>query len=260
MAAYGYSYVAQEGFVAFRGELNGGAWGAIDIQPFRLDDAKPAGLSVLDAPRRVAWKLCLGWAIALLTDEAGTVTADEQASADVAWDLSERRLSLQVAVHEASEDPAEVAAAGRIRSALLSGSGTAQTVLAWEKEVDYGRNQVTLATTAPLAADIKLLKLEPFIEDVSKKTEALAAAIGRGSNKSTDTRTNRVRAANAECRQAFNRVHDDIVWHREHTSDPAQIKLLTELEAPLLSMLERYPASPAKPTEEKPPVVPIPIT
>ena len=258
MAAYGYSYVAREGYVAFVDELNGGAWGKIDIQPFRLDQPKPEQQSVLDASRLVGWKLCLGWAITNLTDQVGTVTPDELTSLDQAWDGSERRLNLQVAVHEASEDSAVAAAATRVRNALLSGAGTAQTVLAWEKEVDFGRNQVALANTAPLSADIKLLNLQPFVHDISEKSEALAAGIGRGSDKSTEPRANRIRGALVECRQAFNRVHDDIVWHRAHTTDRQKLELLNQLEAPLLGLLERYPASPAKPTEEEPPVVPEP--
>ena len=187
------------------------------------------------------------------------MTADEVTMLDQAWDGSERRLNLQVAVHEASEDSAVAAAAIRVRSALLRGAGTGQIVLTWDKEVDFGRNQVALAKTEPLSVDIDLLNLEPFINDISEKSEALAAGIGRGAEKSTETRANRIRGALVECRQAFNRVHDDIVWHRAHTTDTQQIELLNQLEAPLLGMLERYPATAAKPPEEKPPVVPVPI-
>ena len=148
-------------------------------------------------------------------------TADELTSLDRAWDASERRVNSQIAVHEDSEDPARAAAAARLRAALLSGAGSAQTVLSWEQEVDFGRKQVELASQAPLSDDVALLELQPFIDDISEKTEALSNVL-RQEGSSSAPRSNRIREALVGCRQSFNRVHDDLLWHQEHVpSGPA---------------------------------------
>ena len=238
MAGHGYGYVLEEGLVAFRKELDSGEWGKIDIAPFRMDE--PTSAVLLDATPKVAWKLALGWSIEKLARVLRTLTADELSNLDQAWDSTERRFHFQVAVHEDSEDETQAAAAGRLRTALLSGAGTAQTVLPWEKEVDFGRKQVKLASEAPLSDDVALLGLEPFIDDISAKTEAMAKAL-RDSGSTNEPRSNRIREALTGCRQSFNRVHDDLLWHLEHAAPGAQSDFLNRLLSPMEALLERYP-------------------
>jgi hypothetical protein len=58
--------------------------------------------------------------------------------ADQEWDRCQTRLSARVAFDENDTDPKRRAAAGRVRAALLSGSGTAQNALPLELDVDFG--------------------------------------------------------------------------------------------------------------------------
>ncbi|MCU0691751.1 MAG: hypothetical protein MUF54_10150, partial [Polyangiaceae bacterium] len=177
MAAYGYSYVSEQGFVAFQDAIDSGAWRDLEIKPFRVDEPIPKKGGLLSAPKNVTWKLSIAWALAELTQAIGTVTSDEMLKLDQAWDASQRRLSLQVSLGEESESPEERDAAGRVRAALLSGAGLSQTSLSWDKQVDYGRNQVRLATSQPLSSDVELLGLRAVLEDVKSKTNALAVGL-----------------------------------------------------------------------------------
>jgi hypothetical protein len=89
--------------------------------------------------------------------------------------------------------------------------------------------------------------LRAVLEDVKSKTNALAVGLGHGDNKAAAPRARRIRDALVECRKTFNRVHEDIVFHRAHTPQGKEADLLDQLLAPFSALLDRYPPGEAKP-------------
>jgi len=250
MAGYGYSFVTDKGFVAFTHELDKGAWKGVSINKYDTPGSMAKAV-LADAPLIVAWKLRATWGIRAL---AATANAEALAPLDAEWDSAQRALNLAVATGEEHKKPEHKAAAGRVRAALLSGNGTAQTVLSYDQEVDFGQNQLDLAAKKSLAADVKLLGLGDHLKRIREATDALAKALGRDAAKGrAPARSQRVREALTACSIAFNGIHEEIAWAVQHTSDLDDRARLEKLLAPFERMLERYPPVAVAPAAEAPP-------
>jgi hypothetical protein len=246
MATFGYGNVPDRAFVAFNRELDEGAWN--DIVTKKYDDpAKESAAALLTAPPPIVWKLRLRFGIAAVIAALG---APSLAALDDAWDAAQRRLFHRIAagVDDENRDVRDVA--DRLRLQLLAGTGTAQTQLDYDAEVDFGRQQIALTQeNGPLAADAKKLKLADALADVKKTTEALAQGLGRSSGEKRRPPSKQLRDAVAECAAAFNGVHDEIEWFIRRTPKGADRDVLTALLSPLEALLSRNgPVAPAAPT------------
>ena len=243
MSNYGYSYVSDKAFVAFLHDLSEGDWKGISITKHDNPD-KLLTPAMLDASHPVVWKLRIAWAIASLKDALGSTTVEKL---DADWDVVQRRLYHQLAMHAEDKNPEVREAAERLKGQLLDGDGTGQTILGYDDEVDFGRNQLELVKDGQGAADVKTLKLGDTMHDIKETTEALAKGIGRkAGSKRTAAPSARQREALAACTAAFNGVHDDIAWFIEHTSNGPDKDKLSALQAPFEGLLQRNPPPAAK--------------
>jgi hypothetical protein len=145
MPAYGYSKVTDKAFSAFSLELEEGAWKAISIKKY-VDAADWRPASLVDAPRPVVWKLRATWAISDLALALGVASAEVLAALDSDWDAGQRSFNSFVASAQDDAAPEVRAAAVRVGKTMLGGGGTAQTILSYDEEVDYGRNQIVIAS------------------------------------------------------------------------------------------------------------------
>lgn len=251
MAGYGYSHVNEKGFIAFRTELDGGAWQSISVDGFDQESSM-AKAPLRDAPASVVWKLRALWGIRALMAAVG---ADALATLDMEWDSAQRALNLAVALAEEAKQPEVRAAAGRVKVALLGGGGSNQTQLSYDQEVDYGAQQLELAQQTALAEDVTIVGISAHLQRIGEATAALAKGLGRDEGKArSPSRSRRVRDAVAVCSTAFNGIHEEIAWAIEHTADLEQRADLQALLNPFQQLLDRYPpAAPgAKPPAEEP--------
>ncbi len=252
MAGFGYGSVPDRAFVSFEHDLDEDAWKEINTKKYE-EAAKDNAAALLSAPLPVTWKLRLRFGIAGVLYALG---ATSLAALDAAWDAAQRRLFHRIAVHVDDEDRAARDCADRLQAQLLMGTGTGQTQLDFEAEVDFGRNQIALTQEGgALAADAKKLKLGDVLAEVEKTTEALAKGLGRGSGDKRRTPSRHLREALAECVAAFNAVHESIAWFWAHTPPGAERDQLAALLAPLDRLLERHAPgapAPAKEPEAKP--------
>jgi len=165
------------------------------------------------------------------------------AELDAAWDASERRLYHRICCSAEDRDPAVRAAAERLRGALLSGNGTAQTNLTYDEEVDFGRHQVALMSKGAVAQDVQACGLAGAREEIAEVTEALARGLGRApGEKRSGSRYHRIRAARSACAAAFNGIHGEIAWFIGNMSPGKARTRAEKLLAPFQALLERYPA------------------
>jgi hypothetical protein len=247
MSGYGYSFVTDKGFLAFARELEQGAWRPISLKKYDNPDALSKA-PLADAPLAVAWKLRATWGIRALSAAVGT---DILIELDQEWDSAQRALSYAVSAAEEHKKKDIRRAAARVRAALLSGAGTAQTQLALEQEVDFGRNQHDLASKKPLADDVIAIGASEHLARIHEATEALAKGLGRDSNKGrAPSRARRVRDALAACSTAFNGIHEEIAWAIDHSADGDERARLAQLLAPFEKLLARYPASGGVPADD----------
>lgn len=240
MARYGYSFVTDKGFSAFARELDAGAWKGIEIEKYDVADRMPKA-SLIEASRPVTWKLRLSWGIRDL-DEALGVSPEALGQIDTEWDAAQRAFHLYLASEAEQKDPERKAVAERLRGALLAGAGTEQTTYGYEEEVDFGYQQIARAKKAPLEADVQKVGLGPYLARVEEATNALAKGIGREPGKKRAAPSKRLREAMGACSTAFNAVHEDLDFIIEHTRPGKEREMLEALRAPLLALLERYPA------------------
>ena len=242
MASNGYSNVEDKGFVSFGGALEEGAWKDISIKKHDSEDMLALS-PVATTPVAVQWKLAGTWGIRTLVramSVGNTVELDKE------WDAAQRSFSAGVASEEDHREPAHRAAAGRIRTALLSGAGTIQTQLDLDGEFDFGQTQLLLVEEKDLAADVKLTGLGPKLERIREATLALGKGIGREPGKNrAKARSLRIRDALQECSGAFNGIHDSLVWAIAHTPSGPDRDTLERLLAPFQALLDRYPKVPA---------------
>lgn len=210
MADHGYGSVDEVGFLAFEVEL-----GEAPFVAHAIKKAPGLKASVLEVHY---WTL-LSVLVAL---RAGVTSQEEGPGAlDVPFDGSQRSLRNVLLLHVQGADAKKAEAATTVFAGLLSGkSGLAQTRLTLEREVEFGRAQVSLARSAPYAALIKLLGIEAYIDAVDEATEALAAALGKVPGSSAlVARGERRRVALTACRSAFQSVHASLVAARPHADE-----------------------------------------
>ena len=259
---HGYSHVSEKGFVAFSHDASEGPWAEVAIDAYDNEE-RTLGEGALEVPRPVAWKLRATWSIATLRDALGA-SPEVLAGLDVSWDSTQRMLHHTLGGAQEDEDPEVRASATRLRGALLSGNGTAQTNLSYDEEVDCGRHQVELMTHGALAEDAARVGLAALRDRIHETTEALAEGIGRApGNARTLARSRRIRAAAAACANDFNGIHSEIAWLIAHTPHGLVRTRLERMLAPFQALLERYPApadapastedEPAAPPAEAPP-------
>lgn len=257
MAALGYSYVPEKGYVAFGQEMTEGAWKDVSIKKYDVADRRLAAGVLLGMARPVLWKLRVTWVLGDLRVALGMATADVMLGLDGDWDRAQRRFHFTVAGAGEHPDPAVREAAARVRERLLLGNGTAQTNLGWDEEVDFGRQQLELAGEGRLAADIKRLGAGDHIAEIRKTTEALATGLGRGpGQKRAGARSQRVRESLVACSATFNAVHDEMAWIIDHTDPGTDRDQLVAFHAPFQALLDRYPPPGASST--KPVTMPTP--
>ena len=194
MAAFGYGNVPDRAFVAFERELDEGAWK--DVATKKFDElAKESASALLTAPQPVIWKIRLRSGLAAVVAALG---APSLTLLDKAWDAAQRRLFHRMAAGVDAEDRDERDAADRLRAGLLAGTGTAQTQLDFNAEVDFGRQQIKLTREGGhLAEGAKKLKLSPVLAAVAKATEALAKGLGRSSGEKRKPPSRQLRDAPA---------------------------------------------------------------
>jgi hypothetical protein len=236
----GFSYVDTDGFISFKKELESNSWKEFDISPW-LDGR---GGSLLQAPFVLVCKVRLHRALSSLATVLQQISSTNLTELDSRWDSLQRRLHYKTADLSESEDAKISSAALRVRSATLKGEGTAQTKLTYQKEVAWGRKQVTLCREKPLSDDVALLELSGLIDEIEKATEAFAQAIntsGTGESSEATARNDRLLDAKAECRQAFNSAVNNLEWQLEQRElSPAEKTSIEACLAPLRVLLERY--------------------
>jgi hypothetical protein len=255
MAVYGYGNVSDRGFVAFERELEEGAWAEVITKKYE-EPAKDNAAALLAAPQPIIWKLCLRSGIGAIVAALGATSLVEL---DDAWDAAQRRLFHRIALGIDDPDRAVRTVADRLRAGLLSGTGTAQTALGYDDEVDFGRQQLRLTgENGPLAADAKKLKLGDALADIAKTTDALAKGLGRSSGEKRKAPSKLLRDATAECAAAFNSVHEQITWFTSRTPAGPARDNLAALLAPMEALLERSKAPVGAAPAPKPDAPPSP--
>jgi hypothetical protein len=249
---YGYGRIPEEGFLSFRRELTEGWWGEIPVPD--KEAGKHTATMLLGLPADTRWKMRLTKAIGLLAAAAASATTPRVDVLDQHWDSSQRKLDLEIQLLGESDNPQARALAERLSVALLAGDGRAQTQLAYDKEVDFGRRQVELARTEPLAQDIRAASLEKLLREIEIRTEALAEGIGRGGEGGRlPARYLRVRDALRGCVNAFNAVHDALDYDLDQAADGPDRGRLLALRAVLEYFLDRHGALGEEPDEPTPP-------
>jgi hypothetical protein len=197
----------------------------------------------------VFFKLRLSWAIGALED--ARVGASSAKEFDRDWDGSQKRFRALLDVAAADRDVGKREAAARLQKTMLMGAGEAQTQLGYQQEVDFGRQQVKLASTGQAAADIALLGLGDAIDDIRQTTDALATAVGHG--KTNHPPSMLVRRALITCASTFNMVATQLAWLAEHGQPGAERTRAASLRAPLEALAARYPATPPAPPPDETP-------
>lgn len=178
---------------------------------------------------------------------------------DEAWDEEQRTLDLELQLRERKKNSAAVReAAGRVRAALLP-NGAEQIGYDSEKEVEFGRTQVSLARSAELKVDVAALGLGDVITAIAATTDALAEAIGYGSSKKvTLTPGRRALLAQRRVAAACNGAYESLteLVDRAPEAHPRGAELAA-LKGSLDALLTRRVAAPASvKTPGEPPASP----
>lgn len=233
--SHGFGGLTPELFVGFRADLDQGAWKG--VAPL----AK--GEDPLDAPAVTYWKCLL---IAGIDDlVVAQEAANDVSEYDTPWDQAERRFVFAVQLKTVDRDPSVARDALAVQAALCPGGGTGMTTLGYDQEVDYARNQLSIAARPAMAKRLKRLKLDDEIEDIRTCTENLARAIGRSGDEDSTAhvaRSKRVRQATRACAAAFNHVYDALSLARGRAGDTTRRAHIEALVAPLERLLERRPS------------------
>jgi hypothetical protein len=252
MANYGFSHVQPQGYISFAKELEEGDWKTVLVSGFEVPYTEPLPVGILIAPKRVAWKVRLSRCIEALNAVLQRNAGSTPSLVDPRWDAAQTQLRSLIVAAIQDEDPQIQAAGQRLFKALLLGeSGLGQNQLVYQKEVDHGVMQVTLAGQAPLSVDVQLLGLEKCIARIERVTKELSDALGRAPGQTSQLAADRaefLRQALVTANESFNAVLGDIDWHIENLV-PNSVAL-GGLRAPLQALLERYSAPRPAPITE----------
>jgi hypothetical protein len=252
MSLKGYSSVPSEDFVAFPHDLDAApTWR--DTQAAPLD---PAGVidaaAILSSPLNSVLKTLLLYAVGLVT-AAVKGTPSLAAAADEGYDRPQRLLKLDLERALLSLDPAVVQAGQTLKAALTLGDGSAQTNLTYDREVTFGRQQITLAARADLAPLVHLLNLQPLLAEIQAATERLAVFAGRADQDPSLSAYTRLKSARTQCARIFNAVHLTLQALQGAAATPAARDHISALLAPLEALLTRNPRPAPKVAATQPP-------
>ncbi len=240
MAHHGFSHVPDRGFMAFLTDLSEGAWSSISVDAYTAEDQQE-GPAPADAPTKVICKLRMILAVDALRNVLNVADATKLAAADEEWDAAQRALYHRLSAAADDEDPETAEAARRLSKVLLAGEGKAQTKMAYDKEVDFGRQQISLTRDGELAAATAKLDLGRIMIRIDRVTEALAKVQGRGSGQQpAKTPSRRKRDALRACAAAFKSVYEQLGWLIEITPAGSQRDEVIALQAPFIALQERY--------------------
>lgn len=243
MASFGYGNLTDRAYVGFEPVLEQDAWKSVVTQSYDSVTADNVA-ALMVAPLLVNYKLRLRLSIGSIIAALGATPLTQL---DESWDGSQRRLFHRIAIHLDARDRDTRAAAERLSSQLLLGTGVAQTQLDFDAEVDFGRKQIALTQEGgPLAEDAKKLGLTDALAEVQAATEALAAGLGRDTAGGRKAPSRRLREALNECSAAFNAVHDGLAWLIDHAPPGPERDQLVALVTPLERLLERNAPAPVK--------------
>jgi hypothetical protein len=251
MSLKGYSFVSNEGFLAYPKDLSSDPlWAAVAPdprpQPEVIDPADQLARPTLSAFK--SFILCAVAQLEAVIKGSATSATD----ADETYDRRQRQLGLDLESALLSDDPAHVSAAQALKEALIMGDGGQQVHLSYQREVDFGRQQVALAARADLAPLITLLSLAPRIAAIHDATERLALVIGRADQGPILASHKRIKLARTQCAATFNAVHLSLIALRNLSSTPTAHAHIDALLAPFIALLARHPR-PTEPTTEPTP-------
>jgi hypothetical protein len=240
MPGYDFSIVTDKGFNAFLHDLAAGAWRDVSIKRYDTLSRMPSTL-LIEAPRPVVWKVRATWAITTLKYALGSTSAEMLDELDAEWDAAQRCLSLALSAALDRQDPAQRRAASRLLEAFRAGSGAEQSGYGYDEEVDFGRYQLAITESGPLAEEAERLDLGEHRKRIHETTEALARAIGRTPKQARSSlRSRRVREALAGCATSFSVISEEMTWLLAHTPEGEAKRHLELLRAPFLALLDRY--------------------
>lgn len=237
MAELRFHNVPPEGFVAFASELATDEWGNIDITP-HIGPNCTTTQPFFTIPLLVAYKILLTWVIDTLVGTRENARSAKDVDQD--WDDSQRRLRALLDMWSAHKDALKREAAARLRKALLRGAGTAQTQLSYQKEVEFGRQQLETVAKGQAADDVALLDLGSAIDDIRQATDALASAIGYG--QATGRPFEQREAALATCIETFESITQNLGYIAANKALGAESLRAAKLRAPFEALAARHPA------------------
>jgi hypothetical protein len=239
MTTYGYSFVSDSGLTAFPQDLDNSVWREVPALSF--GDGDPQGVTLLSAPLSSALK----WAVLNAIDSLAQAIARAPSSSTVAdegFDRQQRIFDASLNLALLSDDPAEVAAAQRLKAALTLGSGTAQTALSYQGEVDFGRDQARLAAQPAIAADLTTLHLTERLALIQAATERLALTLGRVDQDPSLAPSKRLTLTRAACTVTLNTVHALLNHIKTNAPSATTRDHAAALLAPFEALLSRHPA------------------
>lgn len=234
-----FTHVPAAGFATFDVELAAGDWACVDSSRYEGGPRRTAK-ALDDGPTLPVVKLRLKWAIAALL-QAIDVAGDAK-ECDRNWDTLQKQLATILGACVVSADATKRAAAQRLQQTLLLHSSAEQTKIPYEEEVDFGRYQVIHVSQGQGAADVASLGLVPLMLEIAATTEALATAIGYGSD--SETPQERKISARTECAATFASAAYWLDWIAEFGSEGADRERAKALRAPLEQLAARYAPPP----------------
>lgn len=239
MTTFGYSFASDRGLIAFPQDLANSAWR--DVPALPVGDLDALGDALLSAPFTSA----LLWMVQTSIHHLAQAVERAPSAASVAddgFDHRQRAFDASLDLALLSDDPAEVAAAQRLKDALTLGGGTAQTALSYQDEVDFGRDQVRRAQQPPLSDDVAALNLTRRVADIHAATERLALTLGRIDQDPNLPPSRRLILTRAACTTTLNCVHTLLNNLRANAPSAATRDQISKLLAPFEALLARHPA------------------
>ena len=225
-----FNHVSMESFLAVDAILNKTAWATHRGAP-------SAGLNATVVATHAS----------LLFDSLDKLAAmlgsneERRKEMDARWDLAQQRFTSATHLMATAPDPDLQRNAQLIVATLLWPSGTsAQVQMTYEREVDFGLQQIRLSQEPHIAAALTAAGLDPYFQDVITTTQALADAIGREPGISKEPAPSvRRRQAHRACVLAFEHVYAGLEYLIAATSDPSERDALRALLTPLTELSDR---------------------
>ena len=232
---YGYGVVSKEALIAFRDELNRGAWEQTSIKK----DPKrklPDDLSALDVFSLI--KLLVVYSIDELIDVLGPEQTAQ--SIDGEWDDLQKDLEFELELKLRRGTPQEKAASTLLKPILLP-VGLSQTQYDIPREVTFGKAQLAIARSEKATPHVALLGLQPILDKIEAKTTELEAT------STNEAPSARIRRLSALCAATITDTRSTLEQLLARTIPGPAHDSLSQRLAPFLALLESAP----KPKESK---------